>query len=221
VSIRFDITDLEQRAEGLAKAKRALGRKQVVVIPTDTGYALAANAFSPAGVATLGEIKGWTTRIPPQVLIPGMPTLDALVAEVAEPVRKMAEKFWPGPLTIIAPAGDSLLWDLGDDSGTVALRLSGHEFCQELVSAVGPLAVSFAVKAGNGPGNIDDIVQAFEEDVDYFLVDPGMKKTAPSTIVDATAIGLPEGKIRVLREGKVTRAQLKKVVGADLLAPAE
>ena len=221
MSIRFDITDLEQRAEGLAKAKRALGRKQVVVIPTDTGYALAANAFSPAGVATLGEIKGWTTRIPPQVLIPGMPTLDALVAEVSEPVRKMAEKFWPGPLTIIAPAGDSLLWDLGDDSGTVALRLTDHEFCQELVSAVGPLAVSFAVKAGNGPGNIDDIVQAFEEDVDYFLVDPGMKKTAPSTIVDATAIGLPEGKIRVLREGKVTRAQLKKVVGADLLAPAE
>lgn len=221
MSIRFDISDPEQRAEGLAKAKRALGRKQVVVIPTDTGYALAANAFSPAGVATLGEIKGWSTKIPPQVLIPGMPTLDALAAEVSEPVRKMAEKFWPGPLTIIAPAGDSLLWDLGDDSGTVALRLSAHEFCQELVSAVGPLAVSLAVKAGNEPGSIDDIVEWFEDDVDYFVVDPGMKKTTPSTIVDATAIGLPEGKIRVLREGKVTRAQLKKVVGADLLAPAE
>ena len=221
MSIRFDITDLEQRAEGLAKAKRALGRKQVVVIPTDTGYALAANAFSPAGVATLGEIKGWTTRIPPQVLIPGMPTLDALVAEVSEPVRKMAEKFWPGPLTIIAPAGDSLLWDLGDDSGTVALRLSGHEFCQELVNAVGPLAVSLAAKAGKEPGSIDDIVEAFEDDVDYFLADPGLKKTAPSTIVDATAIGLPEGKIRVLREGKVTHAQLKKVVGVVLLAPVQ
>ena len=221
MSIRFDISDPEQRAEGLAKAKRALGRKQVVVIPTDTGYALAANAFSPAGVATLGEIKGWSTKVPPQVLIPGMPTLDALAAEVSEPVRKMAEKFWPGPLTIIAPAGDSLLWDLGDDSGTVALRLSAHEFCQELVSAVGPLAVSLAVKAGNEPGSIDDIVEWFEDDVDYFVVDPGMKQTAPSTIVDATGIGLPEGKIRVLREGKVTRAQLKKVVGADLLAPAE
>ena len=221
MSIRFDISDPEQRAEGLAKAKRALGRKQVVVIPTDTGYALAANAFSPAGVATLGEIKGWSTKVPPQVLIPGMPTLDALTAEVSEPVRKMAEKFWPGPLTIIAPAGDSLLWDLGDDSGTVALRLSAHEFCQELVSAVGPLAVSLAVKAGNEPGSIDDIVEEFEEDVDYFLVDPGMKKAVPSTIVDATSIGLPEGKIRVLREGKVTRAQLKKVVGTDLLAAAQ
>ena len=221
MSIRFDISDPEQRAEGLAKAKRALGRKQVVVIPTDTGYALAANAFSPAGVATLGEIKGWSTKVPPQVLIPGMPTLDALTAEVSEPVRKMAEKFWPGPLTIIAPAGDSLLWDLGDDSGTVALRLSAHEFCQELVSAVGPLAVSLAVKAGNEPGSIDDIVEEFEEDVDYFLVDPGMKKAVPSTIVDATSIGLPEGKIKVLREGKVTRAQLKKVVGTDLLAAAQ
>ncbi len=165
MSIRFDISDPEQRSEGLAKAKRALGRKQVVVIPTDTGYALAANAFSPAG--------------------------------------------------------DSLLWDLGDDSGTVALRLSAHEFCQELVSAVGPLAVSLAVKAGKEPGSINDIVEAFEEDLDYFLVDPGVKKAAPSTIVDATAIGLPEGKIRVLREGKVSRAQLKKVVGAELLAPAE
>jgi L-threonylcarbamoyladenylate synthase len=101
----FDITDPDQLVAGLRHARMAIGRKQLVVFPADTSYALAGNAFSPASVMLLREVKGWTKPIPPQVLLPGIPTLAALAAEVSEPVEALAKAFWPGALTSLFRRG--------------------------------------------------------------------------------------------------------------------
>lgn len=214
----YDVTDPEQVITGLRAARLAIARKQVVVIPTDTSYALAADAFSKAAVTLLREVKGWTSAVPPQVLIPGLPTLAALAATVEEPVQKLAEELWPGALTLIVPAGESLQWDLGDNRGTVALRVPSDHVARELLADTGPLAVTQATPVGQKvSGDPDAIQEAFSDLVAVYLVRGPLPDTAPSTVVDATALGLPEGRLRIVREGAITGQQVREIAGPDAL----
>lgn len=199
----------------------ALGRKQVVVVPTDTGYALVANAFSPTGVATLREVKGWDRPVPPQVLIPGFPTLPALAAEVVEPVKALTEEFWPGALSVIVPAGDSLQWDLGDNDGTVTLRMPAHVVLSELLLEVGPLAATQASPVGQTLGSLDEIHAVFGDEVTVYLEDPTLRPTGPSTVVDATSWGREKGSIRVVREGDIPTAAIVELLGEDAVTVPE
>src|SRR5690606_29084816 len=112
---------------------------------------VAADAFSPEAVQRLVEAKGRTRQSPPPVLIPRVETLDALAAEVPEPVRRLVDAFWPGGLTIILLANPSLHWDLGDTGGTVALRMPSNTVALELLAETGPLAVSSANLTGRPP----------------------------------------------------------------------
>jgi tRNA threonylcarbamoyl adenosine modification protein (Sua5/YciO/YrdC/YwlC family) len=118
------------------------------VIPTDTVYGVAADAFDPKAVERLLHAKGRERTSPPPVLIPGIPTLDALATEVPEPVRQLVAEFWPGGLTVILHAQPSLQWDLGETRGTVALRMPADKIALELLSETGPLAVSSANLSG-------------------------------------------------------------------------
>ena len=212
----FDITDPDQLVAGLRHARMAIGRKQLVVFPADTSYALAGNAFSPASVMLLREVKGWTTPVPPQVLLPGIPTLQALAAEVAEPVEALAKAFWPGALTLIVPAGESLQWDLGQNKGTVSLRMPADQVARELLADTGPLAVSQASPVGQAiSGDPDAVVEAFSDQVAVYLTRGQIEATAPSTVVDATGLTYPEGRLRILREGVIDKASMVDVVGIE------
>ena len=220
----FDITDPGQMVTGLRHARMAIGRKQLVVFPADTSYALAGNAFSPASVMLLREVKGWSTPVPPQVLLPGIPTLAALAAEVAEPVEALAKAFWPGGLTLIVPAGESLQWDLGDNKGTVSLRMPSDQAARELLADTGPLAVTQATPMGSALGSglgsalahdPDAVVEAFSDQVAVYLTRGVIEATTASTVVDATGLAYPEGRLRILREGAIDKAALVDVVGSE------
>ena len=121
---------------------------QLVVFPTDTVYGIAADAFKPDAVQRLLDAKGRGRDMPPPVLISAVETLDALATSVSETGRKLCEAFWPGALTVICHAQTSLMWDLGETKGTVALRVPDHENTRELLSRTGPLAVSSANVSG-------------------------------------------------------------------------
>jgi L-threonylcarbamoyladenylate synthase len=215
VSDTFDLNDPDQIAPGLRHARVAIGRKQVVVIPADASYALAVNAFSPAAVALLREVKGWTTAVPPQVLIPDVSTLAGLAESVAEPVAALAEAFWPGPLTLVVPAGEMLQWDLGDNRGTVALRVPEDALTRELLADTGPLAVTQASRVGGaGASDPETVREVFSDEVAVYVV-RGVVEGPASTIVDATGLGKPEGRLRILREGPISWEQLVAVVGEE------
>ena len=110
----FDCRDPAQLLPGMRHARQAIGRGELIVMPTDTVYGVAADAFSPLAVARLLAAKGRSRQSPPPVLVAGLTTLRALAAEVPEPVERLVEEFWPGGLTIVLPAQPSLSWDLGD-----------------------------------------------------------------------------------------------------------
>ena len=119
----YDTSAPAELLTGMRLARQAIGRGELVVIPTDTVYGVAADAFSPAAVQRLLDAKGRDRTAPPPVLIPGIPTLDALAEVVPDEVRALVAEFWPGGLTVILRARRTLDWDLGETRGTVALRM--------------------------------------------------------------------------------------------------
>ena len=153
----YDCSVEAELLTGMRLARTAIGRGDLVVLPTDTVYGLAADAFNPAAVQKLIDTKGRTRQSPPPVLIPGIPTLDALAEGVPDEVRALVAKFWPGGLTVIVAANSALAWDLGDTRGTVALRMPDNRIALELLSETGPLAVSSANLTGRPAAiTIDD-----------------------------------------------------------------
>ncbi|MBP1325657.1 tRNA threonylcarbamoyl adenosine modification protein (Sua5/YciO/YrdC/YwlC family) [Leucobacter exalbidus] len=210
----FDCSDTTQLISAMRAARRAIGSGQLAVIPTDTVYGVAADAFTAEAVQRLLDAKGRTRQSPPPVLIPNVATLDALAAEVTAPLRTLAETFWPGALTIITRANPALSWDLGETGGTVALRIPNQPLTLELLQETGPLAVSSANKTGEPPARTAAEAQAMLEDSVSVYLENGANADEPeaSTIIDATALTEEGGSLRILREGGVTREDLAEAL---------
>jgi len=216
----FDCRDEAQLLAGMRQARRAIGRGELVVLPTDTVYGIAADAFDAQAVQRLLDAKGRGRQSPPPVLVAGLTTLRALVAEVPEPIERLVEEYWPGGLTIVLPAQPSLTWDLGDTHGTVAVRMPAHRIALELLEETGPLAVSSANLTGKAPATAaDDAQDMLGEGVAVYLDDGPSATGISSTIIDATSlVGGLEPIVRVLRDGAVDRERLRGILG-DLLEP--
>ncbi len=216
----YDCRDESQLLSGMRHARQAIGRGELVVLPTDTVYGIAADAFNARAVAGLLEAKGRGRQQPPPVLVAGVATLRALVADVPPAVDDLVREFWPGGLTIVLPAQPSLSWDLGDTHGTVAVRMPAQKLTLELLEETGPLAVSSANLTGMAAAvDIDSARDMLRDRVSAYL-DAGPSETGvASTIVDATTlVGGAEPLVRVLREGAISRERLRAVLG-DLLEP--
>jgi L-threonylcarbamoyladenylate synthase len=212
----YDCSVPSELLTGMRLARAAIGRGALVVIPTDTVYGIAADAFNPVAVQALLDAKGRTRSSPPPVLVPGVATLDALAESVSQPVRDLVDAFWPGGLTVIVPARSSLAWDLGDTRGTVALRQPSDPIALELLTEVGPLAVSSANLTGEPAATTASLaLESLGDSVEVYL-DGGATDSVTSTIVDASSFGT-DGLIRVVRHGAVSEEQLRTVLG-DVLA---
>ncbi|WP_336660780.1 L-threonylcarbamoyladenylate synthase [Leucobacter sp. USHLN153] len=203
----FDCSDSSQLLAGTRTARQAIGRGKLVVIPTDTVYGVAADAFSPEAVQRLLDAKGRGRQSPPPVLIPNTDTLAALAAEVPSPVLSLAETFWPGALTIIVQANPLLSWDLGETGGTVALRIPDQPLALELLRETGPLAVSSANLTGQPAARTAAAAQEMLGDSISVYLEAGESESegVASTIIDATGLTEAGGTIRVLRQGGVPR----------------
>ena len=218
----FDCRDEAELLTGMRQARQAIGRGDLVVLPTDTVYGVGADAFSPAAVAKLLAAKGRTRQAPPPVLVSGVNTLRALVQEVPEAVERLTEAFWPGGLTIVLPSQPSLAWDLGETHGTVAVRMPANRYTLELLHETGPLAVSSANLTGYPAAvTLSQAHDMLGTSVAVYLDDGPSDTGISSTIIDATGLVGPEDQrrpVRVLREGAISRAELRAELG-DLREP--
>lgn len=197
-------------ADGIDQAVAAIAAGECVVLPTDTVYGIGADALSAAAVQRLLEAKQRGRDLPPPVLIAEPAMLRSLAAEVSEAAAALAAAFWPGALTLVVASPPNLHMDLGDRGDTIAVRIPDHDFTRELLRATGPLAVSSANTHGNPAANTaEEALQQLGKSVAVYLdAGPG-GSPVPSTIVDVTC-----DPPRVLREGRISRAELTAVVGA-------
>jgi tRNA threonylcarbamoyl adenosine modification protein (Sua5/YciO/YrdC/YwlC family) len=202
VSTVYDCADPDSRAAGLSAATSALKSGRLVVLPTDTLYGLAADAFDATAVSSLlaakrrGRDGSWHT-------------IDGLVFSVRPQARELIRAFWPGGLSLVVQQAPSLAWDLGDTRGTVMLRMPLHPVALELLREVGPLAVSSANVSGQPPAKTaPEARDQLGELVGVYLDGGPAEHAVASTIVDLTA-----DQPRILRVGAVPVADIAEVLG--------
>jgi tRNA threonylcarbamoyl adenosine modification protein (Sua5/YciO/YrdC/YwlC family) len=208
MSARFDCLDAAGRALGIEEAAAALRKGELVVLPTDTVYGLAADAFDPAAVASLLAAKGRGRQAPPPVLVGTVRAAAALVEDFGTAGEDLIDQFWPGGLTLVCRARQSLVWDLGDTKGTVAVRMPLHQVTLDLLKRTGPLAVSSANHSGEPSATTAAEAEAkLGESVAVYLDGGPCPGDAASTIVDLTGT-VP----RLLRAGVVPIERLREVI---------
>lgn len=215
---------------GMRLAKVSLGRNELAVIPTDTVYGVAADAFSPEGVRALLAAKGRGPQSPPPVLIGTIQTMHALAETVPDVANRLAQTFWPGALTMIFKAQSSLTWDLGETKGTVALRMPDHKIALALLQETGPLAVSSANLTGEPAATTcQQAEQYLGSSVAVYLDGGNSPKGEASTIIDMTQLEdsydadgnlTTTGKIKIVRNGALSFEKIKSIAG-DLLAESD
>ena len=204
----FDCTTDHGRADAIPKAAAGVREGWLVVLPTDTLYGIGADAFSPDAVRALLAAKGRGSDMPPPVLVPDARTVDGLATEVPDYARALVAAFWPGPLTIVLRAQPSLMWDLGETGGTVALRMPDDPVALELLREVGPMAVSSANRTGHPASRT--VVEAASQlgaAVEFYLDGGPVTGGLASTIVDCT-----RDEPVFLRVGAISEADVMDVV---------
>jgi tRNA threonylcarbamoyl adenosine modification protein (Sua5/YciO/YrdC/YwlC family) len=203
----YDCSDPTARAEGLEAAAAAIARGELVLLPTDTVYGVAADAFTPAAVTGLLAAKNRGRTMPVPVLIAESSTLAGLVVNLPPVAHELARAFWPGGLTLVLEHAPSLAWDLGDAEGTVAVRLPDDELARELLRRTGPLAVSSANRSGRPAATTAEEAVGQLGAQAAVVLDGGPRTgSGASTIVDCTGT-VP----RVLRVGAVPVEDLRRV----------
>ena len=211
---------------GMRLAKVSLGRNELVVLPTDTVYGIASDAFSVEGVRALLAAKGRGPQSPPPVLIGTVQTMQALAENVPDVANRLAATFWPGALTMILKSQSSLTWDLGETKGTVALRMPDHKIALALLQETGPLAVSSANLTGQPAATTcQQAEQYLGESVSVYLDGGNSPKGEASTIIDLTDVVdsydtdgkiTTSGKIKIVRRGALSAEKIRAIAG-DLL----
>ncbi|MGL5826343.1 MAG: L-threonylcarbamoyladenylate synthase, partial [Nocardioides sp.] len=182
-AMRYPTGDEDAAAAAIAAAAMAIHRGELIVMPTDTVYGIAADAFDPESVQMLLDAKGRGRQMPPPVLVNNVSTLKALATDIPDYVETLVEMFWPGPLTIVCRQQPSLQWDLGETRGTVAIRMPDHRIALDLLARTGPLAVSSANLTGRPAARSAEQAEEMLGEAVTVIVDGG-----PSGLGEASTI---------------------------------
>jgi L-threonylcarbamoyladenylate synthase len=190
----------------ISDALKALQKGGLVVYPTDTLYALGADVSMESAVREVFTVKQRPLDVPLPVAVADIGGMEK-VAFVDERVKRLAERFLPGPLTFLLRKKD--VPDIVTSGlEKIAVRIPNHEIALELLETFGPLTVTSAnIHGQETPSSIPDIKEAFPPAaIDVFL-DEGRLTGEPSTIVDLTL-----GKPTIVREGKISEREILEVM---------
>lgn len=194
---------LSPDADGIARAAELLRDGQLVAFPTDTVYGLGCMGGDADALARLFAAK----RRPPEKAVPWLiSSLDEATERdyvVDAAARQLAERFWPGALTLVLPAAGG--------EASQAFRIPNHPITLALLAATGPLAVSSANRSGEPETrDVDDVLVAFaDSDEPAAILDGGrIGAGVASSVVD-----LSGPRPRLVREGALARSEIEKVIG--------
>jgi L-threonylcarbamoyladenylate synthase len=191
----------EGDAAAVRMAVDALRAGDVVALPTDTVYGLAVLPTVPGATAQLFALKERGTDVPIAVLCADAAQALRLAApdEVTDEVRRVAERLWPGPLTLVLARRPDLAYELGEPVDTVGVRCPDHQLVREIAAATGPIATTSANRHGEPtPPTAAGVTGTFGAALGLVL-DGGSRQASPSTVV-----AVARGSWTVLREGSLT-----------------
>ncbi|MCW5938391.1 MAG: threonylcarbamoyl-AMP synthase [Fimbriimonadaceae bacterium] len=200
-------------SESIAEAARVIREGGVVVMPTETVYGLACDALNDRAVARVFELKGRPNENPLIVHIAGLDDLPKVAESWPPIVEKLAERFWPGPLTMVLPKLPSVPFQTTGGLDTVAVRVPDHDVALVLIEeSERPLAAPSANPFGRlSPTRAEDVDPELAAQVPMVLDGGPCRIGLESTVLDLTS-----DEPRVLRPGSVSRADIQAVLGRPL-----
>lgn len=204
----LDVADPDACEEALVQAADAIADGECIVLPTDTVYGIGADALNPLAVQRLLNAKERGRDMPPPVLVSDSVALPALCQHIPAGAKALAEKYWPGGLTLILRAQESLGMDLGETNGTLAVRVPDQDQTRELLRMTGPMAVSSANKSGHPAAlTAQEAADQLGVEVAVYL-DAGPSRVGESsTIIDF--VSTADGK--VVRQGALSLEAIHEV----------
>lgn len=205
-----EVTD-DARVGLVERAAATLRDGHLVVLPTDTVYGVAADAFSLDGTARIFAARGQDRSVPLPVVVRSPKQLLGLTPAVPEAADPLMAAFWPGPLTLVVPAEPNLRWDLGRSAGALAVRMPLDELAIEVIAAVGPLALTSAVRVGEPAPSDAATARASLGDAVSLYLDDGPRGQLRSTVVDLT-----RAQPSILRSGSLPDDLVVEVARGDL-----
>lgn len=204
------LTDTAHLTASLERARSALAQGELVAMPTETVYGLAANALNPEALARIFAVKRRPFFDPLIVHVGSVAQAETLAAEVPHKARLLMQAFWPGPLTLVLPRR-SLVPDLATSGlPTVALRQPAHPVTLALLEACGfPLAAPSANPFGAlSPTRVEHVASAFQDGI------TGILDGGPCAIgVESTIVGFAGDEAYLLRAGGLAVEDIVKVIG--------
>ncbi|MGH2718737.1 MAG: L-threonylcarbamoyladenylate synthase [Actinomycetota bacterium] len=195
----------------LDQAARALEQGQLVVLPTDTVYGLAARPDRPEALSAIFQAKGRPGGLALPVLAGSIEDAAAL-GVLTEEARALAEAFWPGALTLVVDRQPGFGAALGGDGVTVGLRMPADASALALLRRAGPLATTSANRSGElTPGTAEGVAAVFGNQVAVYL--DGGPAPAGEAATPSTVLGLTGGSLKILREGALPASAVLAVLG--------
>lgn len=200
--------------ESIALAAKLLTQGELVALPTETVYGIAADARNGEAVHKIFEAKGRPQDNPLIVHIFGMEMLHGIVSEVPERAIKLAKAFWPGPLTMVMPRGPEISDVTCAGLDTVGVRMPSHPVVQAVIQASG---VAFAAPSANlsgkpSPTNAQDTLADMDGRLPLIL-DGGESMVG----VESTVVSVIGEYPMLLRPGYITKEQMESVLGEEVL----
>jgi L-threonylcarbamoyladenylate synthase len=196
------------RVAAIGRAVELLRKGEIVALPTETVYGLAADALNPIAVAKIFEAKGRPRFDPLIVHLPDQDWLEKVVelpAQDRQLILQLGEKFWPGPFTMVLRKREIVPEIVTAGLGTVAVRISAHAIFSEIARAFGkPLAAPSANRFGRiSPTTAKHVLDELDGHIPL-IIDGG-----PTTHgIESTIVSVHDGKIDILRRGPITAEQL-------------
>ena len=209
---RIDLKQGEQKKH-IARALKEIRAGYVIVAPLEHGYVYLADAFSPFAVRAMHVLRGDESGVVAQVLAHSLDTVKGISRAVSPVTQDLCNQFWPGLLSVTLKPSSVLNWDLGDDKelDLFNVRVPKSKFVRALLKESGPLAVASAAPAGDSPMLTINRAQVKDWNV-AVVFDNGALKSGPrSTIIEADELT-----VRVVREGAISLAEMKKIAPAIL-----
>ncbi len=199
---------------GIDDAVAALRAGELVVFPTETFYGIAADPFSPSALEKLFAIKGRDPQKPIALIAADSKMAFEIAREAPAVARRLANAFWPGPLTIVLPARDGFPPQLVGPDGGVGIRVSPHPIARALSEKLGrPITATSANRSGEAPATtLHAARESLGNKVKVFLEGGTLRASAPSTIVACDARGY-----RIIRAGAIDERELAAVGSAGAL----
>jgi L-threonylcarbamoyladenylate synthase len=194
----------------VSKASKLLAQGELVAIPTETVYGLAANALDPAAITKIYEVKNRPTFNPLIVHIASINEVPKYVCEFPDEAKQLAESFWPGSLSILMPKSDLVPDLVTAGSSKVVLRVPNHSLTLELLASLDfPLAAPSAnVSNTVSPTTAQHVESSLGNKIGYIL-DGGLCTVG----IESTIVKINEGKVVILREGGISREEIERKTG--------